>query len=199
MTERAPSKWRLSGSPKRKQREAQVAAAPAQLGGASLSPASASRPLPPIPHPPSRRGAPGPHQPGPHRPDIARGHVHSGVVLFLAQSSYGTPDHPTVSATITAVTGGSALFLLLIAAFYGGELVWRERDRKMNELIDSTAVPSWVMTVPKMLAIFLILLIVNVASALTGIVLCADRGRSRDRPSRTMSCGSSSRPRSTGC
>jgi len=57
----------------------------------------------------------------------------------------------------------------MIAAFYGGELVWRERDRKMNELIDSTAVPSWVMTVPKILAIFLILLIVNCVAALTGI------------------------------
>jgi aminopeptidase N len=58
----------------------------------------------------------------------------------------------------------------MIAAFYGGELVWRERDRKVNELIDSTAVPSWVMTVPKMLAIFLIFLIVNLANALAGIV-----------------------------
>ena len=30
----------------------------------------------------------------------------------------------------------------MIAAFYGGELVWRERDRKINELIDSTPVPE---------------------------------------------------------
>jgi len=48
--------------------------------------------------------------------------------------------------------------------------VWRERDRKLNELIDSTPVPSWVMTVPKIIAIFLVLLIVNLAAALTGIV-----------------------------
>ena len=60
--------------------------------------------------------------------------------------------------------GGSAMFLLMIAAFYGGELVWRERDRKLNEIIDSTAVPSWVMTVPKMIAIFVVLLIVNLAA-----------------------------------
>ena len=45
--------------------------------------------------------------------------------------------------------GGFAIFLLMIAAFYGGELVWRERDRKLNEIIDSTPVPSWVMTVPE--------------------------------------------------
>ena len=93
----------------------------------------------------------------------------TALVLWISRSVYGTSDHPTVSATITGVMGGSALFLLMIAAFYGGELVWRERDRKMNELIDSTSVPSWVMTVPKILAIFLILLIVNSVAALTGI------------------------------
>jgi ABC-type transport system involved in multi-copper enzyme maturation permease subunit len=94
----------------------------------------------------------------------------TAVTLWLTQSQYGTSDYPTVSATIQNVEGGSSLFLLMIAAFFGGELVWRERDRKLNELIDSTAVPSWVMTVPKILAIFLVLLFVNVAAALTGIV-----------------------------
>ena len=58
----------------------------------------------------------------------------------------------------------------MIAAFFGGELVWRERDRKLNEMIDSTAVPSWVMTIPKIIAIFVVLLVVNVAAALTGMV-----------------------------
>ena len=52
----------------------------------------------------------------------------------------------------------------MIAVFYGGELVWRERDRKLNEIIDSTPVPSWVMTVPKILAIFVVLLVVNLAA-----------------------------------
>ena len=58
----------------------------------------------------------------------------------------------------------------MIAAFFGGELVWRERDRGLNELIDSTAAPSWVMTVPKILAIFVVLLLVNVAATLTGLL-----------------------------
>src|SRR5581483_840132 len=93
----------------------------------------------------------------------------TALVLWVSRSAYGTSDHPTVAATITGARGGSALFLLMIAAFYGGELVWRERDRQMNELIDSPAVPSWVMTVPQIIAIFLVLLIVNVAAALTGI------------------------------
>jgi len=170
MTERAPSRFRLRRLAKRQAQEEQVAAVPAATGGEAIFARDAK---------PSRATQ-----------FMTRVRVEvrqvltspglivltllavafTGLVLWLARSTYGTPDHPTLAATITGVTGGSTLFLIMIAAFFGGELVWRERDRQVNELIDSTPVPSWVMTVPKMLAIFLVLLVVNVAAALTGIV-----------------------------
>src|SRR4051794_4550831 len=93
----------------------------------------------------------------------------TAAFLWFARSTYGTTDHATLAATVSGVRGNFQVVLLMIAAFYGGELVWRERDRKLNELIDSTAVPSWVITVPKMLAIFLVLLAVNVAAMVTGL------------------------------
>ena len=122
----------------------------------------------------------------------------TGLILFIGNPTYGTADHPTVAATITSVAGGSAIFLLMIAAFYGGELVWRERDRKINELIDSTAVPSWTMMVPKMLAIFLVLLIVNLAAALSGIAYQLIEG-ARVIGIPQYIGGSSCPPRSTAC
>ena len=170
MMERAPSKRRLRRLAKRQAREAQVAAAVPSVGGDTIVARDAV----------------------PSRWDqfMARLRIEvrqvltspgliiltllavafTAVALWVGRTEYGTSDHPTLAATVRGVQGGSAIFLLMIAAFYGGELVWRERDRKINELIDSTAVPSWVMTVPKILAIFLVLLIVNVAAALTGMV-----------------------------
>lgn len=100
----------------------------------------------------------------------------TAVFLWLGQSTYGTPEHPTLSATITGLTVGFTVILIIIAVFYGGELVWRERDRKVNEIIDSTAVPSWVMTVPKIVAIFVVLLTVNLAAMLTGLVYEITKG-----------------------
>ena len=170
MTERAPSRRRLRKLARREQREAQLAAVPAQLGGGAIiardrQPSRATQFLTRL------------------RIEVRQvltspglivllllSVAFTGVNLWLAQSSYGTSDHPTVAGTIQAVDSGSTLFLLMIAAFFGGELAWRERDRKVNELIDSTPVPSWVMTAPKILAIFLVLLVVNAAAALTGIV-----------------------------
>ena len=34
--------------------------------------------------------------------------------------------------------------LIMIAGFYGGELVWRERDRRTHEMVESAPVPDWV-------------------------------------------------------
>src|SRR5690606_5570404 len=81
------------------------------------------------------------------------GLANTGAMLWMGQSMYGTGDHPTVAAVVDTVRQGSSIIVLMVAAFYGGELVWRERDRKINELIDSTPLPSWVMTVPKIIAI----------------------------------------------
>ncbi|MFL6760777.1 M1 family aminopeptidase [Sphingomonas sp.] len=170
LTERAPSRFRLRRLAKRQGREAQLAAAPAELGGGRVV-AREARPSRAVQFMTRLRVEVRQVLTSPGLIVLALLAVtFTAVVLWVSRSAYGTPDHPTVAATISGVMGGSGLFLVMIAAFYGGELVWRERDRKMNELIDSTAVPGWVMTVPKVLAIFLILLMVNLAAALTGMV-----------------------------
>src|SRR6476620_2034833 len=176
MTERAPSKRRLRRMARREARQAATAAVPPTLGGCTILARDAK---------PSR-----------FEQFMARLRVEMRMVLtspgtfvltlfgigntaaalWLSQSTYGTTDHPTLAATISVVRGGFAIVWLMIAAFYGGELVWRERDRKINELIDSTAVPSWVMTVPKIIAIFVVLLTVNIAAMLTGLAFEITKG-----------------------
>ncbi len=169
MTERAPSKRRLRKLAKRQAREARIAAITPLLDGGAIVARDC------------RSSA--------WAQFVARLRIETRLVLtspglivlvlfaigntaaalWLGQSAYGTSDHPTLAATVTTVRGGFSIILLMIAAFYGGELVWRERDRKLNELIDSTPVPSWVITVPKVLAIFLVLLAVNLAAMVTGL------------------------------
>ena len=168
-TERAPSKRRLRKLAKREAREAKIAAVQPALDGGSIVAREC--------------------EPSAWAQFLARLRMETRLVLtspglivlvlfaigntaaalWLGQSTYGTSDHPTLAATVTTVRGGFQIIILMIAAFYGGELVWRERDRKLNELIDSTPVPSWVVTVPKIVAIFLVLLAVNLAAMATGL------------------------------
>ncbi|MEP6983675.1 MAG: M1 family aminopeptidase, partial [Sphingomicrobium sp.] len=170
MTERAPSKRKLRRMAKREAKEARVAAVAPTLGGESVSIRDAR---------PSRVEQFMTRL----RVEVRQVLTSPGLIvltlfailntgggLWFGRSTYGTADHPTLAAVVTVVRGGFTIVILMIAVFYGGELVWRERDRKLNELVDSTPVPSWVMTVPKMLAIFLVLLVVNLAAMATGLV-----------------------------
>ena len=169
MIERAPSKRKLRRLANREAREQRIAAAAPTLGGEAIIARDAR---------PSR----GVQFVTRLRTEVRQVLTSPGLIilsllavgftaafLWLGQSTYGTSDYPTLAATIGSVRNGSGIFLLMIATFYGGELVWRERDRKLNEILDSTPTPSWVMTVPKMIAIFVILLVVNLATMLSGL------------------------------
>jgi ABC-2 type transport system permease protein len=91
------------------------------------------------------------------------------AVLLTSRTMYDTDTYPLTAGVIDTMRQNFALFLLMIAVFYGGELVWRERDRKVNEVIDASPVADWVMVLPKVVAIVVVLLLVNLAGMLTGM------------------------------
>ncbi len=102
--------------------------------------------------------------------------IQTGLILFFSENMYGTSSYPLTANIIDNVRDGFQLFLLIVAIFYGGELVWRERDRKLNEIIDSTPVASWIMVLPKIIAIFLVLLIMNLGGMVTGVLFQLIKG-----------------------
>ncbi|MFM7377825.1 MAG: M1 family aminopeptidase, partial [Erythrobacter sp.] len=98
------------------------------------------------------------------------------INLAFSETTFGTPSYPLTSNVIQTVAGSMFLFSLIIAAFYGGELVWRERDVKMGEIIDATPVPAWTMFVPKILAIFAVLLAMSLSGMLAGVLFQLAKG-----------------------
>ncbi len=90
--------------------------------------------------------------------------------LVTAQTLYGTASYPLTANVITTVLGSVTLFSLIVAVFYGGELVWRERDVKINEIVDATPAPGWAVFIPKIIAIFVVLIIMSLAGMMAGIV-----------------------------
>ncbi|RNJ61883.1 MAG: aminopeptidase [Porphyrobacter sp. IPPAS B-1204] len=90
--------------------------------------------------------------------------------LAFSETVFGTPSYPLTADVITVVTGNMFLFSMIVAVFYGGELVWRERDVKFGEILSATPVPAWAVFVPKILAIFAVLLAMSLAGMAAGIV-----------------------------
>ncbi|HEX4739257.1 MAG TPA: M1 family aminopeptidase [Allosphingosinicella sp.] len=84
---------------------------------------------------------------------LALGAIFSGVGLWFGRDPFGTPSLPLAFLQIPAIKGGFSLFAGIIAIFYAGELVWRERDRRMHEIVDATPLPDWAYVIPKTLAV----------------------------------------------
>ena len=80
------------------------------------------------------------------------------------------PEYPTTLSLIPEIEDAFRMIPLIVAIFYSGELVWRERDRRVHELIDATALPNWAYVIPKTAAlalVFVSMLLINVAAAVT--------------------------------
>lgn len=93
------------------------------------------------------------------------------IGLWLAGDDTVTVIHPVTRVMIKALHEQFVTIPLFIAAFYAGELVWRDRERRMHEIVDSTPSPDWAFMVPKILAICVILLAMGLMSIVAAIAV----------------------------
>jgi len=97
--------------------------------------------------------------------------------LVFSGEIYGTPARLLTFAVIPVLMGSFSLFPLIIAIYYAGELVWRDRERRMHEIIDATPLPNWAYMVPKALAVAGVLCVTILVSILAAMVLQLARGQ----------------------
>lgn len=91
--------------------------------------------------------------------------------LNLAGRSYDVPMWPRTFAIVDTVRGTSILITLLMAIYFSGEVVWRERERRFSEIVDATPLPNWVFLISKLAGVVGALLVLCVAVVLLESIL----------------------------
>ena len=99
------------------------------------------------------------------------GVINAGGSAWYTGEWYGASNIPVTRLMVQALQGAFTLMPIIIAVYYGGELVWRDRERRMHEIIDATAAPDWAHLVPKVLAIALVLVASSLVAVLTGMLV----------------------------
>jgi len=94
----------------------------------------------------------------------------AGTGLIDLGQLFGTPVLPITRVIVTLLAQSFTIIPVIIAVYYAGELVWRERDRKIHEIIDASAIPDWAYVVPKALAVTLVLFSTLAISVLAGLL-----------------------------
>ena len=98
-----------------------------------------------------------------------------GTLLFAGEL-YGAPVFLVTRLVVELLQGAFGLVAIIVAIYYAGELVWRDRDRRTHEIVDATPTPDWTFLVPKTLALILVLGSLLVVGILTGMAVQTYKG-----------------------
>ena len=92
------------------------------------------------------------------------------IALAVGDSIFGTPTLPVTAQVIQIVSGSFTIFVVAILVFYSGELVWRERDLKADQVVDTLPIPTWVPFTAKLLALWAVVGILMVVMMAAGML-----------------------------
>ncbi len=98
-----------------------------------------------------------------------------GAMLSFA-SYYGTDSLPLTRSMIDAIQGAFLFILLIIVVYYAGEIVWRERQNNIGEIIDATPVPNGVLFASKLVALLFVIVSLLAVAIVTGMVIQLAQG-----------------------
>ena len=99
------------------------------------------------------------------------------VVNFLQLDQiYQTSVYPVTRVMTQILQATFTLSLLIVVIYYSGELVWREREARLHEVIDATPMPGWVQAASKILALLLVIVTMLVVGIVTSMAFQLSQG-----------------------
>lgn len=98
------------------------------------------------------------------------------VVGTQVGKMFGTNTYPVTYNILDFVGGTFSLFILIIITIYTGEAVWRDREVKMDQIIDSLPVKTPVLFLAKFTSLIGITVILLLAIMLAGFLIQLSHG-----------------------
>lgn len=86
----------------------------------------------------------------------------TGRVLSLLAAKLSATQHPLI-------------LIPLLTIYYAGELMWREREARLSEIVDTAPVPEWVLFLGKFIGLGLVLVVWMIFLMAAGFLIQIDR------------------------
>ena len=92
---------------------------------------------------------------------------------------FGLQSYPLTYEIIGAINGSTMMFLIIILVFFSGELIWRDRDSKINEVIDASPHASIISMFAKASSLIAVVSLLNIFFIFCGILYQLGNGFTR--------------------
>lgn len=102
--------------------------------------------------------------------------------LILAASSldlgsiYGTNTLPVTYMVLDLIRDVFELYMLVVTTLFAGEMVWREREARMSQMLDAMPAPTWLPLAGKTLALVGLQALLLVMAMLVGMLIQLFKG-----------------------
>jgi len=107
---------------------------------------------------------------------LLAGGLFASLVANQVNNPFGTRTYPLTYEMLEGATQGLLVFALAIITFYAGELVWRERDAGLDQIVDALPVQRWVLFTSKLAALMLVQIILVLVIMASGIFVQVAHG-----------------------
>ncbi len=105
-----------------------------------------------------------------------------GYLFFLITTAtqlgsvYGTTTYPVTYIILEMLTGNYLLFSLIVSTFYAGELIWKERINKSDQIMDTMPFKDGIAFFSKLFSILLVQLLLVSFIIIVGVITQAVQG-----------------------
>lgn len=104
-----------------------------------------------------------------------------GVVMMFTMAQYmgamyETETYPLTYQILESVASIFQFFILILLVFFSGTIIWRDRERKMDELIGTTPVSNTALFFSKYLALSGVIAVMLLLISVTGMLIQAAKG-----------------------
>src|SRR5262249_7315049 len=93
---------------------------------------------------------------------------------FQGNETYQT--FPITYRVIDLIRGTLYYFLIVVITYFAGALVWKDRDERISEIADATPTAEWVSYAARLVTLVSIVLLIQVAALMVGVVFQAVHG-----------------------
>jgi len=102
--------------------------------------------------------------------------------LAYVTSMYGNTTYPVTYNVVDLMRGNLLIYVMIIVTFYAGQLIWKERDPKMDGIINALPMATRTSLLAKLAALIGIVFVVHLFAALAGMTTQLLHGYTRLQP-----------------
>ena len=100
-------------------------------------------------------------------------------IILSAREGFGVSTLPVTYWILQIIAGTLYLFVVAIITYYAGVLVWKDRDERIDEIVDSLPTSEWVAYLSRLTALAVTVMLVQLLALGSGVIVQACYGYHR--------------------